>query len=129
MFSRGDDEEEPEEMAKRYGQAIGSYYAGQWVGVRELSTFIKYGQTFETPMQSSILAAPRALTEFADLALDEDAEFDRGSLRAVTDLVPVLGFPTGAQLNRTIGYMMEVEEKGGEFDLYDALVTGKYDDE
>lgn len=129
-FIRGaaEDDEAPEEATLRYGQAVGSYYLGQWFGVRELSGFVRYGQMFETPLQSTISAPFKVAGEGLDLAFDPDAELDKSTLRATTDLLPVLGFPSGAQINRTISYLMDIEESGEDVSPYKLLVTGKTDD-
>lgn len=121
----GDAEDEPEEQLPK---EVASYYLGQWFGVRELSSYIKYGQFFETPLQRTLGAAPAAAYETGSILFTED-EFDKGSLRKYTDLLPVMGFPSGVQINRTLGYLMEIEESGEEdFSPFKLLVTGKEDD-
>ncbi|PHS70696.1 MAG: hypothetical protein COB23_03215 [Methylophaga sp.] len=132
-FLRGsNDDEEPEEFATRYGKSLGSYYLGQWVGVRELGGLVKYGTMFETPLQRTISAPVRLGYEAYDLTFDPDAEFDKGALRAITDTLPVLGFPSGIQVNRTASYLMELAESGNEPSpiefAFEALVTGKEED-
>lgn len=129
-FIRGaaDDDEMPEETAERYAKATGSYYLGQWFGVRELSGYVRYGQMFDTPLQSTLSAPFKVGKEAIDLGFDPDAEFDKSTLRATTDLLPVLGFPSGVQINRTMSYLMDVEESGEDVSPYKLLVTGKTED-
>ena len=139
MFGGADEDEDSEGMAKRYTGAVASFWAGQWFGVRELGSWVKYGQTFDTPMQSTLTALPMAVTEMAKIAASEEEDFDKATLRALTQAAPVLGFPSGAQVNRTIGFLMDLEESGEDISLYNvllnpdnsfgfkAIVTGKLD--
>lgn len=124
----GEDDDDDRSIEKRYGKAVGSYYLGQWFGIRELGGWLKYGQLFETPLQRLVASPAKAVEEAFDQAFDEDAEFDEGSIRAVTDMLPVLGFPTGAQVNRMAKYLYKYEEEGGDFSLWGFLVTGRHDE-
>ena len=72
-------------------------------------------------------AVPAATGQTFMLLFDEDKEFDKNALRAYTNALPVVGFPSGAQINRTIGYLMEMEESGEDLDPWGLLVTGKHD--
>lgn len=125
MFGAGDDDETDKEMTARYAKSLGGYYLGQWWGVRELSSSIKYGRMFETPLQRTISSPWFAAKETLNLMFDPDAEFDKGSIRAYTDLLPVLGVPTGVQVNRIGKYLIDYEQNGGDFDPYGLVVTGK----
>lgn len=122
----GDDEEE---AAEALPKEVASYYLGQWFGIRELSSYVKYGQFFETPLQRTMGAVPAAMWETGELAFLEDSEFDKGSVKKYTDVLPVLGFPSGAQINRTVRYLMDLEDQGGDLSPYGLLVTGKHDSE
>lgn len=126
-FGRADDDEEmfDDSWWERVARAQASYFAGQWFGVRELSSFIKYGMVFETPMQSAVVGVAEAISEVGELVFDEDAEFDKGSIRAFSGLLPWLHFPTGVEVNRIAGYLWEIEQQGGDVNLYDMVVTGR----
>lgn len=134
MLGGPDDDEEWKEkhdkskVAIRYTKAAASYYAGQWFGIREMSGFIRYGQMFETPLQRVVGAPLAGVTEAAEFVFDPEKEFDSGSIRATTNLLPYLGVPTGAQANRIAKYLYEYERDGGEVTPYNVLrgvVKGK----
>lgn len=121
----GDAEDDPAETLPK---EMAGYYLGQWFGIRELSGWVKYGRHFETPLQKTLSAVPAAGVTSLQLVFDDDKEFDKAALRAYTSALPVMGFPTGVQVNRTIGYLMDLEESGEDLSPYKLLVTGKQDD-
>lgn len=128
MFGADDDDEFNEEDIGRYAGAVGGYYAGQWFGIRELSSYIQYGQNFESPMQKTFTAPLRFGGENMALLFDPDAEFDKSTLRAYTDMLPVLGVPAGAQINRTASYLMDLEDSGEDLSPFKLLLTGREED-
>ncbi len=129
MGGSDDEDEEGIDTAKRYGKSLASYYAGQWFGVREMSAYIKYGRTFEPLLFKGVTAPANALNELYEMGFDEDWELDKQSVKAGTDLLPYLGFPTGLQVNRIGKFMLDLEESGEDLSIigaWDMMFKGQY---
>lgn len=126
MFGTPDDERE-DDRASRYGKAVASYVAGQWFFIRDLSGLVRYGQTFDSPLVSTGAAPVKFLIEAFDL-MQDDTEIDKSTITATANLLPVIGIPTGAQVNRMSRHLLEMEDSGEDFSPYKFLVTGREDD-
>lgn len=125
ILGADDDHEFNNEDAARYGKAVAGYYAGQWFGVREFSSYIQYGMLFETPAQRTVLAPFRLGGEVLNVTFDPEQDFDKGTISYATDMMPLLGIPTGAQISRTGRYLMDIEQSGQDASIYSALFTGQ----
>lgn len=117
-------DEDDDLVDSRWTKAIASYNLGYWVGIRDASGLVKYGMSTTTPVGG-------LLKSTYDLGVQaEQGEIDQAAIRAAAGTVgTALQIPGGIQMTRSVGYLMKLEESGGDFNLYDFLVTGKVDND
>lgn len=121
MITGGGDEDEP--LAKEVAESVMFYSLGLFPVARDVASYAKYGSSFPTPIVQ-LGKAPIDLTKQVS-----QGEADKGMLRASTDMLSWGLVPGTAQFNRTVGYLMDLNEgEIEEFSVYDMIVTGKESD-
>lgn len=119
-----EDEEDEELLDNRWVEATISYNVSYWAGVRDVGGLFKYGIESSTPLAGAIKGA------FDTAQQIEQGEADKAAVRAViTTVSTLLHLPSGVQLSKSVGYLMDLEDQGGTFNPFDFLVTGKLDNE
>lgn len=120
LIMRSDKDDEPEKVAKHIGWEIAGQTLGMVPIVRDAASLARYGSSFPTPLVD-VLSSP---VEFSKQV--SQGKIDKGLLRATTGIMAAAQVPGTSQLNRTFGYLIDLND--GEIDSFspwELIVTGK----
>ncbi len=113
-------DEEDDELAETVIDETAAYSLGLLPVFRDLYSAAKYGSTFPTPL---IQLGSHPVELYKQV---KQGEADRALVRSITGMAAWAHIPGGEQINRTLGYMIELNEGEVEsFSPYELIVTGK----